>query len=143
MTKIGRPLKYTPEELQILVNKYFDDCDKHIIKRIYNQNGDCVEEIPEPYTITGLVLALDTNRETLNEWLKNEDKPFSDILKKAHLEVVKSAELGLISGKAVAGEIFRLKNMDKENWRDKQETEITFNDSFADQLRKARERLKI
>lgn len=121
MKKRGRPLKYTNTQLQQRVDKYFEDCDNNNIKKIYNSQGVCIEEVSEPYTISGLALALDTNRETLNEWMKNESKGFSDIIKKAHLKIIKSAEINLIIGKSVAGEIFRLKNMDPSNWKDKTE----------------------
>ncbi|MFC0235502.1 terminase small subunit [Fictibacillus phosphorivorans] len=101
--KVGRPLKFrTVEEMQEKINAYFEECDKN----------------EDPYTITGLALALDTSRETLLDY---EDKDeFSDTVKKAKLKCENYAEKFLFKGKNVVGSIFNLKNNYKR-WVDKQE----------------------
>lgn len=101
--KVGRPLKFgSVEEMQEKIDAYFEECD--------------VKE--DPYTITGLALALDTSRETLLDY---EDKDeFSDTVKKAKLKCENYAEKFLFKGKNVVGSIFNLKNNYKR-WVDKQE----------------------
>jgi hypothetical protein len=48
----GRPLKYKPEQLEALINDYFDTAIKN----------------RKPFTITGLCLHLDTTRDLLMEY---------------------------------------------------------------------------
>lgn len=104
----GRPKKYTEVELmQEKINKYFKECD--------NKN--------EPYTVTGLCLALDMTRETLREYLKNEQ--FSDTIKKAKLRVENYLEKHLITDNSATGIIFNLKN--NFGWTDKQQVEHSGN----------------
>ena len=56
MAKTGRPKKYTEVEImQQKINEYFKKCDKD----------------NEPYTVTGLCLALDICRDTLLEYSKD------------------------------------------------------------------------
>jgi hypothetical protein len=99
----GRPLKFTPEELQGLFDKYFQEC---------KDNG-------EPLTITGLALAAGTSRETLSNYEKREE--FFDIIKNAHTKVEHGYEKRL-ADTACTGAIFALKNM---GWKDKHEVEST------------------
>ena len=104
----GRPKKYIEAELmQEKINKYFKECD--------NKN--------EPYTVTGLCLALDMTRETLREYLKNEQ--FSDTIKKAKLRVENYLEKHLITDNSATGIIFNLKN--NFGWTDKQQVEHSGN----------------
>ena len=104
MSKAGRPKKYTEAELmQQKIDVYFKKCDnKH-----------------EPYTVTGLCLALDITRETLNQYLKNIE--FSDTIKKAKLKVENYLEKRLITDTSTTGIIFNLKN--NFGWTDKQQLE--------------------
>lgn len=102
MPKAGRPKKYTEVELmKQKIDLYFKKCD--------NKN--------EPYTVTGLCLALDITRETLNQYLKDEQ--FSDTIKKAKLKVENYLEKHLIIDSSTTGIIFNLKN--NFGWTDKQE----------------------
>lgn len=106
MNKGGRPLKFkTPEILEELVDKYFEECDRK----------------EEPYTMTGLALALDTSRETLLDYDARDR--FSDSIKKARRRCENYAEKYLFGGKNVVGAIFNLKNNYKR-WKDKTETDI-------------------
>ena len=100
----GRPPKWTdPAKLQVLIDAYFDKCDK----------------TGKPYTITGLAVALDTSRETLLDYGNKEE--FSDTIKRAKVKIHKYAEEYLCSGKSATGAIFNLKN--NWGWKDKQEVE--------------------
>lgn len=98
----GQPLKFkTPEELEEKINTYF-------------------EKTPQKeWTITGLAIALDTNRQTLVNYEK-KDKYF-DTIKKAKTLVEHSYELDL-KKYGRSGTIFALKNFD---WKDKQEQDLT------------------
>lgn len=100
----GRPLKFkTPGELQEKVDTYFDTC---------NQLG-------EPYTITGLALALDTSRETLVNYEKKDT--YFDTIKRAKLKCQNYAEKFLYTSRNVTGAIFNLKV--NYGWQDKQTIE--------------------
>ena len=108
MAKTGRPKKYTEVEImQKKINEYFKKCDKD----------------NEPYTVTGLCLALDICRDTLLEYSK--DKRFSDTIKKAKLKVENYLEKHLITDSSTTGIIFNLKN--NFGWKDKQELEHSGN----------------
>lgn len=106
--KKGRPKKYTEVEvMQQKIETYFKKCD--------------LED--EPYTITGLCMSLDICRDTLSEYLKNED--FSDTIKKAKLKVENYLEKHLITDSGTTGIIFNLKN--NFGWSDKQQIEHSGN----------------
>jgi hypothetical protein len=102
--RVGRPLKWaTVEELQLQVNKYFEDT-------------------PEPrWTITGLALALNTDRQTLINYSEREE--YFHTINKAKLMVENAYEIDLRE-KGHAGNIFALKNF---GWKDKTEVDATIN----------------
>lgn len=97
---VGRPLKFESVEiLQTQIDKYF-------------------EETPEKRrTITGLALALDTDRQTLINYEKRDQ--YFDTIKRAKLRVENAYELSL-RDKGKIGDIFALKNF---GWQDKIITE--------------------
>lgn len=98
--KTGRPRKYSsPQELERVVDLYFDDCD----------------EQDRPYTVTGLALALGVTRDQL---LKYQVLPeFEDAIKRAKQRVAAYAEEQLYRRNGqVAGIIFSLKN--NFGWKD-------------------------
>jgi hypothetical protein len=105
----GRPPKYkTKEEMQKKIDKYFEQCDR----------------MNEPYTVTGLALALDLDRKALINYGENEE--FSNTLKKAKLKVENWLEKNLITGQGNAtGIIFNLKN--NYGYKDKQEIDANVN----------------
>ena len=77
--KRGRPKKYTKVEImQQKIDKYFKDCDKK----------------GEPYTVTGLGLALDMSRQDLINYSNKEE--FFDTIKKAKQKVENYLEKRLI-----------------------------------------------
>lgn len=104
----GRPKAYTEAKImQQKIDKYFEEC----------QNNN------EPYTITGLCIALDICRDTLSEYMKNDE--FSDTIKKAKLKVENYLEKRLITDNSTTGIIFNLKN--NFGWSDKQQIEHSGN----------------
>lgn len=102
--KMGRPLKWeTAEAMQQEIDAYF-------------------ESTPEQrWTITGLAMALDTDRQTLINYSERED--FFDTVNKAKLKVENAYEIDLRE-KGHAGNIFALKNF---GWKDKTEVDATIN----------------
>ena len=104
----GRPLKFTPEELSIKCDAYF-------------------EENKEP-TVTDLCLYLDTTRETLCEYSARPE--FTDIIKKAKDRIIVKYERGVaFTGKGMhsVGSMFILKNMDPEHYKDRHEINTVLN----------------
>ena len=106
--KRGRPKAYTEVEImQQKIDKYFNECDKN----------------KEPYTITGLALALDLDRKSINNYAK--DSEFFPTIKKAKLKVENYLEKRLINDSSATGIIFNLKN--NYGWSDKQEIQHSGN----------------
>jgi hypothetical protein len=122
----GRPLKYkTVDEMQKLIDGYFESCftDKPII----DKNGDVigVERVQiRPYTITGLGLALDMDREGLLNYQGRAE--FFDAITRAKRICHNYAEELSMTAKNPNGVLFNLKN--NYGWKDKNETEITGKD---------------
>lgn len=99
------------EELETSITNYFDDC----------------AEKGKPLTVSGLAVALGTNRQTL---LNYEGKPkYVDTIKKAKA-VIEAFNEELLYSKDVPtiGVIFNLKN--NYNWKDKQEIEADINNEI-------------
>lgn len=112
----GRPPKYKKkEEIQELIDKYFYDCDKN----------------DEPYTVTGLALALNMSRQDLINYSNKEE--FFDTIKKAKLKVENYLEKRLIKDNSCTGIIFNLKN--NYGWKDKQEN-INVGVSYEDYIKR-------
>jgi len=129
----GRPLKFKSiKELQKKCDEYFKSCyetytvrvktgrkktKKGGYKNIYKEEKRT--KLLRPLTITGLALALDTNRQTLINYEEKEE--FFDTIKKAKLICENFAEEYLYTGKNVTGAIFNLKN--NYDWKEKSEIE--------------------
>ncbi len=108
MPNKGRPKKYTEVEImQQKIDKYFNEC----------------EQKNEPYTITGLALALELDRKSINNYAK--DSKFFPTIKKAKLKVENYLEKRLINDSSTTGIIFNLKN--NFAWSDKQQIEHSGN----------------
>lgn len=104
----GRPPKFTdPKKMKEILDKYFESTPDNKI------------------TLTGIILALDTNKETFYEYAQKEG--FKEIINNARLRVENSYETDL-RDKGRAGDIFALKNF---GWKDKTETEISNNGTIA------------
>ena len=111
----GRPLKFeTVEEMENQIKAYFDKCN----------------ETEEPLTITGLALALNSDRQTILNYEKKDE--FFGTIRRAKLIIENAYEKRLIAN-GRAGEIFALKNF---GWKDRQEIDsnINFNKSPVDEL---------
>lgn len=119
--QFGRPLLFkTPEELQLKIQDYFDDCDSRVVKQIYNKLGDVVAEVTAPYTVTGLAYYLGTSRETLINYSKREN--FFDTINKAKAFIEsRLQESSLLGHYNPAITIFSLKN--NYNWKEKTEVD--------------------
>lgn len=123
---MGRPLKFkTPAILKKKVEKYFEDCDKRTIPYITKDGKTINIPDPRPYTITGLAIALDTDRDTLLEYEKNNPKlsAYSDTIRKAKQKCQNFAEESLWRPKIATGVIFNLVN--NYGWKNKQEHDHT------------------
>lgn len=127
-----KPKWSSPEELAEKIGAYFKKCD----------------EEEEPYLITGLALALDTNRMTLLNWQRMEQDrgtefaslPKEDIIEMSNLIKYAKAKCehygakGLIKGTInPAAAIFNLKSNYK--WIDKSELDITSGNNPLDNTR--------
>ena len=95
----GRPLKYTPTDLQAKIDEYF-----------------ATEQKP---TIAGLAVFLEMDRQTLYNYRERDE--FFDILKRAVNKVEAKYEGRLIYENNPTGVIFALKNM---GWKDKTEQDV-------------------
>jgi len=154
---VGRPLKFSdPKELQKKIDAYFAECDPHVVeitewvqardtkgqlKKDSNGLNYLVEVTHKvkteqvPYTITGLALFLDTNRQTLLNYEEGEYLPddmpdetkqeLFDTIKKAKAKIEHFTEQRLFEPSPV-GTIFNLKN--NYAWKDRTETDITSGD---------------
>ena len=105
----------SPQEIEKLADEYFKMCD----------------EKGKPYTITGLALALDTDRRTLLNYEEKDD--FFPTIKKVKQKVENYAEEKLFNGSNTAGVIFNLKN--NYGWVDKQEVDTNVNLSYEEKLK--------
>lgn len=112
--KVGRPLKFqSVEEMEKLINAYFDSCFK------MNEETGEAEQI-EPFTVTGLALAVGTDRKGLCEYALREE--FSNTIKRAKAFIENYAEKSAYTAKNPAGPVFILKNF---GWSDTQKLEVS------------------
>jgi hypothetical protein len=91
--KVGAPPKFSSaEEVQTAIDLYFSKCDEN----------------REPYTITGLALALKTNRQTLLNYQQKDE--FFYTITNAKQKCENYVEKYLFTGKNTAGAIFNMIN---------------------------------
>ena len=128
--KVGRPATYkTVEEMQEVIDKYFEDCDGEYVVIdgcvVTDKNGYPIKTKPRPLTITGLALALGfSGRQAL---LNYEDKPeFMDTIKRAKSRIEQYAEERLFDKDGVNGAKFNLSNNFK-GWSEKQQIDSNVN----------------
>jgi hypothetical protein len=95
---VGRPLKYTPDELKARVDEYFTTETK--------------------VTLAGLAVFLEVDRQTIYNYKERDE--FFDIIKRAVERVEARYEERLIYENSPTGVIFALKNM---GWKDKTEVD--------------------
>lgn len=128
--KGGRPPAYkTPEEMQAVIDKYFEDCNGEYIiidgEAVTDKHGHPVKTKERPLTITGLALALGFNgRQAL---LNYEGKPeFMDTVKRAKSKIEQYAEERLYDRDGVNGAKFNLSN-NFSGWSEKQQIDSNVN----------------
>lgn len=142
----GQPRKWdTPEELEAIMNEYFDWCDDYTENESVYQNGNYVGERevkrPKPYTVAGLCLWLDIDRLTLINYTK--DNKFFNTIRRGKLRIEQQLEEKLLTGFS-SGVAFNLKN--NFGYKDKTEVDNTIKGglnliSVLAKARKAREEL--
>lgn len=76
------PMYETKEELQELVEDYFQHCEDTsiVIKKMHSQ-GVTKTKVPTPPTMAGLAVWLGVSRQNLNEWKK--ENRFHDVIMRA------------------------------------------------------------
>lgn len=131
----GRPLKYkNVEEMQIVIDKYFQDCEGKPLtikdpetgenKPVFDKWGNPVIVGQKPLTITGLALALGFNSRTSLLNYENKDDEFLNTLTRAKAKVEEYAESRLFDKDGANGAKFSLANNFRD-WRDKQDIELS------------------
>lgn len=125
--KGGRPKAFnSPEELQALLDEYFDYCDNNV-ETITDNKGN-IKTIHKPYTMTGICVYLDISGETWSDYSKKPE--FSETIKKARKKVENYCEENTMAGRLnPIFSIFSLKN--NFGWVDKIEVNTT---TSSDQL---------
>lgn len=104
---MARPLKYkNAQEVQEIIDAYLSGC---------NTKGN----LP---TKSGACLALDMGRESWREYKEKEG--FVDTFKRLE-NIIEEAWVQRLTAAACTGAIFYLKNAFKEEYKDRQETDIT------------------
>lgn len=128
---VGRPPAFeSAEEMQKLIDAYFEECDGKILtdeegNPMRNKEGRVIREDRRPYTITGLALALGFNSRTslLNYEGKEE---FMNTIMRAKSRVERYAEERLYDKNGSNGAKFSLANNFK-GWSEKQQIEGSLN----------------
>lgn len=127
----GRPPLYkTPEEMQVIIDEYFQWCDDRAVK-IWDdaKKSEIMISSPAPYTMSGLARRLGMSRQTLIDY-KNKDE-FVDAIKKARDRVEEDIEIRMNEKHTFTpGLIFNAKN--NFGWKDK--TEVDTNVRFPKPL---------
>lgn len=154
----GRPMKFkSVAELEKKCEDYFESCYENYTVKMADgkkkmKNGKYRKKYKEverqrlirPLTITGLALALGTNRQTLLEYQgevagrEKSDPRYADTIKKAKLICENFAEEYLYSGRAPVGAIFNLKN--NYNWKEETQVEHKGGISLSGLFDKAKEK---
>lgn len=123
------PMYKTPEEMQKVIDQYFEDCSGEYVvidgEVAVDKNGYPIKTKERPLTITGLALALGfTTRQAL---LNYEGKPeFVDTVRRAKAKVEQYAEERLYDREGVNGAKFNLSNNFK-GWSEKQQIDSNVN----------------
>lgn len=106
----GRPTKYKPEFCDVVVK--------------VGEEGE---------TLVGMAEACDVSRETINEWMKAHPD-FSDAVKRGLQKSQawwerqgRLATFGATPGFNPTSYIFNMKNRFKDDWREKQDVDVTSN----------------
>lgn len=119
----GRPPLYkTPEEMQEIIDEYFEWCDNRS-KKIYDEKKGVELQIswPAPYTMSGLARRLGMDRRTLVDYAEKDE--FLPTIREARNRVQEDVEIRLMETRNEKGAIFNLGN--NFGWKNKSETDIT------------------
>jgi hypothetical protein len=123
---VGRPPIFkTPEEMQKVIDEYFQWCDDRAVK-IWDdtKKAEIMISSPAPYTMSGLARRLGFSRETLSNY--KEKTEFLDTIKAARDRVEEDVESRMNEKHTFTpGLIFNAKN--NFGWKDKNETDLTTN----------------
>lgn len=133
--KQGRPLKYTPEEVERKFVEYVEHnktCTfyRNELIKSGDRAGDVIKvEVPAPLTIVGFCVYLGISKETFYEWLGNPDKGFSDILTMCKTFIEQNQVSGAAAGVFNPMIVARLLGL-----ADKQQHELTAPDKITIEL---------
>jgi len=123
----GRPPYFkTVEEMESLIDNYFQECDGEILKDpdgypILDKYDNPIMLGQKPYTITGLTLALGfTSRQSLLNY--QGKKEFMDAITRAKLRVEEYANIRTFDKEGVQGAKFTLIN-NFEGYKEKKDIE--------------------
>lgn len=129
----GKRTYKTPEEMQEVIDDYFDACRGHVWinedtgEPYCDKHGVPIVVDVEPPTITGLALALGfTNRQSLLNYQNKAE--FEEVVTRAKLRVEHYAETRLYDKEGLNGAKFNLAN-NFSGWRESQE--ITHNGAVS------------
>lgn len=125
----GRPPQFkAAEEMQLLIDKYFEDCEGTVYKdkegeMVFDKYGNPIIIGNKPPTVTGLALALGfTCRLSLLNYQSKEG--FVNTVTRAKSRVEEYAEARLFDRDGSNGAKFSLANNFKE-WREKQDVNLS------------------
>ena len=123
----GRPPLYeTAEEVQLIIDKYFNKCFVEKLdedgNKLMDRNGDPVYIQHKPFTMSGLAFELGMTRQTLLDYSKKDE--FSYTIMRARQIVEIFTEEGLFRKETVNGSKFSLIN-NFDRWNEKQKVEQT------------------
>lgn len=117
----GRPLKFkTKKELEEKIEEYFTYCANRFRTTIDKEGNEHSYIWPEPYTISGLAVWLDTSRQTLINYEERDE--FFDTIARAKQKIEHDLEVRTIESRTPNGGIFVLKN--GFGWRDETHSHI-------------------
>jgi hypothetical protein len=123
----GAPRQFkSPEDMQMVIDDYFESCFQEFTVAIKDDEGKKIGERllkkqVEPFTITGLALALNLTRQGVLNYEGREE--FVDTVKRAKLKCENYAEKTLFNGQGATGPIFNLIN--NYGWKNTTQQEIS------------------
>ena len=114
----------TPEDMQKALDAYFARCDS-VFRDVLTKAGVVSMHDPEPYTMSGLCVALGMSREAWREYHNGDRGPgYTEIMDDAKQRVEFDMERRMYRKDTfTVGLIFGLKH--NFGWRDNQELEVT------------------